>query len=67
MICIIFYRDRNIFNQTLTTITGSYNFNLSQHAILKAEDNFAQDNFALFSVIGTAMGGTQEDRLGGRN
>lgn len=61
-----FYRDRNVFNQTLTTVTGSYNFNLSQHAILKAEVNYAQDNFALFSVIGTAMGGTREDRLGGK-
>ncbi|WP_338764834.1 TonB-dependent receptor [Bernardetia sp. ABR2-2B] len=61
-----FYRDRNVFNQTLTSIVGSYNFNLSQHANLKAEVNYAQDNFALFSVIGTAMGGTREDRLGGK-
>jgi len=61
-----FYRDRNVFNQELLSFTGSYNFNLSQHANLKAEVNYAQDNFALFSVIGTAMGGTREDRLGGK-
>lgn len=61
-----FYRDRNVFNQTLTTVAGTYNFNINQYANLKAEVNYAQDNFALYSVIGTAMGGTREDRLGGK-
>ena len=61
-----FYRDRNVFNQTLTTVTGSYNFNINRFANLRAEVNYAQDNFALYSVIGTAMGGTREDRVGGK-
>jgi outer membrane receptor for ferrienterochelin and colicin len=61
-----FFRDRNVFNQTLTAITGSYRKNLTARLLFRADLSYQKDLFALYSVIGTAMGGTREDRFGGK-
>ncbi|WP_211220166.1 TonB-dependent receptor plug domain-containing protein [Hugenholtzia roseola] len=61
-----FFRDRNVFNQSLTAITGSYRKNLTARLLLQADLSYQKDLFALYSVVGTAMGGTREDRFGGK-
>ncbi|MGB0521807.1 MAG: TonB-dependent receptor plug domain-containing protein [Flammeovirgaceae bacterium] len=59
-----FYRDREVFQQILTSINGSYNLKFTPNIRLKSSISYAQDHFNLSSLTGTTMGGTREDRYG---
>ncbi|MCC5946026.1 MAG: TonB-dependent receptor [Bernardetiaceae bacterium] len=61
-----FYRDRNVFQQTLSMVSAQYKLKLSESIVSETEISFAQDDFALHSIIGTSMGGTREERYGAK-
>ena len=59
-----FYRDREVFGQTLTSINIAYKHEFSKDVALKTSGSFIQDDIRLLSLTGTTMGGTREDRFG---
>ncbi|MEM6298820.1 MAG: TonB-dependent receptor [Bacteroidota bacterium] len=59
-----FYRDREIFQQILTNISGSYVYDFSSDIRITSSLSYAQDHIGLYSRTGTTMGGTREDRIG---
>jgi outer membrane receptor protein involved in Fe transport len=59
-----FYRDREVFGQSLTSINISYKHEFSKDVALKTSGSFIQDDIRLLSLTGTTMGGTREDRFG---
>jgi len=61
-----FYRDRNVFRQTLGATALSYNKKITPKIGINAKVDFAYDDFGLYSVDGYTMGGTMEKRVGGK-
>ncbi|HRX68513.1 MAG TPA: TonB-dependent receptor plug domain-containing protein [Tenuifilaceae bacterium] len=61
-----FYRDRNIFGETLISFTPSFQHNFNENVKLNASINATIDNFLLESVDGYTMGGSRENRYGGK-
>lgn len=59
-----FYRDREVFQQVLTSVSTTYTHDFSKRVRLSGNINYAQDHFSLSSRTGTIMGGTREDRFG---
>lgn len=61
-----FYRDRNCYGEFLVTLNPSFQFKLSQSTTLKIIADATIDDFSLKSVDGFTMGGTRENRFGGK-
>ncbi|NMM47920.1 TonB-dependent receptor plug domain-containing protein [Marinigracilibium pacificum] len=59
-----FYRDREQVQQILTSFSTEYIHDFNSNTKLKVSGSFAEDQFALYSLSGTTMGGTSEDRYG---
>lgn len=62
-----FYRDREISQQILAGINGSYNLKITPNLRLRTSVNYSQDHFVLSSNTKTTMGGTREDRYGAKS
>jgi outer membrane receptor for ferrienterochelin and colicin len=59
-----FYRDRNVFRQSLSSLSLSYKKELSSKISVKLSADAANDDFGLYSVENFTMGGTREQRAG---
>ncbi|MCS6808843.1 MAG: TonB-dependent receptor [Bacteroidota bacterium] len=59
-----FYRDREVYGQTLSSVNLSYKHEFSKDVALKVAGSFIQDDIRLLSLTGVTMGGTREDRYG---
>jgi outer membrane receptor for ferrienterochelin and colicin len=59
-----FYRDREVFGQSLASVKVSYKADVSNDVQIKVSGSFIQDDIRLSSLTGTSMGGTREDRYG---
>lgn len=59
-----FYRDREVFGQSLAALNVAYKFQFSKDIHLKTSASFIEDDIRLSSLTGTTMGGTREDRYG---
>jgi outer membrane receptor protein involved in Fe transport len=61
-----FYRDRNQFGEQLIMVSPSYSHSFNENFGINISLNGAIDNFSLRSVDGYTMGGTRENRYGGK-
>lgn len=61
-----FYRDREILRQDLLAINLGYNTKISDKIINTTSVSFMNDDYGLYSLTGTTMGGTAEQRYGGK-
>ncbi len=61
-----FYRDRNVFRQSLSTLSLTYKKELNSKIAIKVSANAANDDFGLYSVENYTMGGTREQRAGAK-
>lgn len=59
-----FYRDREVLQQDLLGINLAYNTNITPKITNRTEVSAINDNYSLYSLTGTMMGGTAEKRLG---
>jgi len=61
-----FYRDREVIRQDLFSVGLSYNFKISERITNTTTASFINDDYGLYSLTGTTMGGTAEQRYGGK-
>jgi outer membrane receptor for ferrienterochelin and colicin len=61
-----FYRDREVIRQDLFSLGVSYNFKVSEKINNTTTASFINDDYGLYSLTGTTMGGTAEQRYGGK-
>jgi outer membrane receptor for ferrienterochelin and colicin len=61
-----FYRDREVIRQDLLSLGMSYNFKMSEKITNTTTVSFINDDYGLYSLTGTVMGGTAEQRYGGK-
>lgn len=61
-----FYRDRNVFRQSLAVAALSYKHDFSEKISATVSGDFADDDFGLYSIDNYVMGGTKEQRAGGK-
>ncbi|KOY85433.1 hypothetical protein AD998_04050 [bacterium 336/3] len=61
-----FYRDREVIRQDLLSLGVSYNFKISEKITNTTTASFINDDYGLYSLSGTVMGGTAEQRYGGK-
>ncbi len=61
-----FYRDRNQASQNLMAVGLQHKLTFNDKISIKTSIDGAIDDFALYSVKGYTMGGTREDRIGGK-
>nr|MBP7652868.1 TonB-dependent receptor plug domain-containing protein [Candidatus Dependentiae bacterium] len=59
-----FYRDRDIFDERLQSITANFKTEFSSKLKLTTTASFTRDDFFLNSVNGIKTGGTREERFG---
>ncbi len=59
-----FYRDREVIRQDLLSLTLGYNFKISEKINNISSVSFINDDYGLYSLTGTTMGGTAEQRYG---
>jgi outer membrane receptor protein involved in Fe transport len=59
-----FYRDREVFGQTISSINVGYKAEFTPNIQLRTSASFIQDDIRLSSLTGITMGGTREDRYG---
>jgi outer membrane receptor protein involved in Fe transport len=62
-----FYRDREILRQDLLSVALGYNLKLSEKITNTTSVSFINDDYGLYSLSGTTMGGTAEQRYGGKS
>ncbi|GAB4126040.1 MAG: hypothetical protein OHK0045_10850 [Raineya sp.] len=62
-----FYRDRELIRQDLLAIALGYNFKISEKISNVSSVSFINDDYGLYSLTGTTMGGTAEQRYGGKS
>jgi outer membrane receptor for ferrienterochelin and colicin len=59
-----FYRDREVIGQNMLTLEVGYAFRLHEKVKNESSITVIDDNISLWSLTGTAMGGTAERRYG---
>ncbi|PKQ67431.1 TonB-dependent receptor plug domain-containing protein [Raineya orbicola] len=62
-----FYRDREVIRQDLLSLTLGYNFKISEKVSNVSSVSFINDDYGLYSLTGTTMGGTAEQRYGAKS
>lgn len=62
-----FYRDRELIRQDLLSIALGYNLKISEKVTNTTSISFINDDYGLYSLSGTIMGGTAEQRYGGKS
>lgn len=62
-----FYRDREVLRQDLLSLTLGYNFKISEKVNNVSSVSFINDDYGLYSLTGTTMGGTAEQRYGAKS
>lgn len=58
-----YYRDRNAYEQSLTSLAAAYRFGLGTAGSLKLKGGFENDDYSLHSHSGLLMGGVRENRF----
>lgn len=59
-----FYRDREVLQQDVAGVNLAYNTNITHKITNRTEVSAINDNYSLYSLTGTVMGGTSEKRVG---
>jgi outer membrane receptor for ferrienterochelin and colicin len=59
-----FYRDREVIGQNMLTLEVGYAFRINEKIRNESSVTMIDDNISLWSLTGTAMGGTAERRYG---
>jgi len=62
-----FYRDREVIRQDLFSIALGYNLKVSEKITNTTTVSFINDDYGLYSLTGTTMGGTAEQRYGAKS
>ena len=62
-----FYRDREVIRQDLFSLALGYNLRISEKITNTTSISFINDDYGLYSLTGTTMGGTAEQRYGGKS